>query len=117
MVTTNLGDLNDFGDITGGLANGLLLRKKYTDGTYQNIVNIRTNADFVLNAYDFDRYVATNPGVGVNGQKWRMTFGGEEKMGTVIRIGPGEDLEWVVQDDLTSLLGFQNIAQGSLVAD
>ena len=117
MITTSLGDLDDFGDISGGLANGLLLRKKLTDGTYQNIVNIRNNADYVLNAFDFDRYVATNPGQGVNGQKWRMTFGGEEKMGTVIRLGPGEDLEWVVQDDLSSLLSFQNIAQGSLVND
>jgi hypothetical protein len=46
-----------------------------------------------------------------------MTFGGEEKMGTVVRVGPGEDLEWVVQDDLSSLLNFQNVAEGALVAD
>jgi hypothetical protein len=117
MITTSLGDLDDFGDIVGGLTNGVVLRKKYDDGTFGNIVNIKTNADYALFAYDFDRYIASNPGIGINGQKWRLTFGGEEKMGTVIRVGPGEDLQWVVQDDLTSLTSFINVAEGAQVAD
>lgn len=117
MVTTSLGDLADFGDISGGLTNGMLLRMKYADGTFYNILNIRTNADFARVAYDLSTYEATNPGTGVNGMKWRLTFGGEEKMGTVLRLGANEDLQWVVQDDLTSILEFVNIAEGALVAD
>lgn len=117
MITSGLGDLSDFGDIPGGLVNGMVLRKKYTDGTFGNITNIKTNGDFTLVAYDFDRFIAGNPGQGVNGSKWRMTFGGEEKMGTVIRLSAGEDLQWVVQDDLSSILNFENMAQGALVAD
>jgi hypothetical protein len=117
MITDSLGDLSDFGDISGGLTNGLVLRKKYDDGTFGNILNVKTNGDLALVAYDFDRFVAANPGFGVNGQKWRLTFGGEEKMGTVIRVAAGEDLQWVVQDDLTSILNFLNIAEGALVAD
>lgn len=117
MTTTALGDLNDFGDIVGGLTNGMVLRKRYIDGSYGNIFNIKTNLDLALIAYDYDRYVAGNPGQGVNGQKWRMTFGGEEKMGTVIRLSTGEDLEWVIQDDLSSLVAFENVGEGALVAD
>lgn len=117
MTTDGLGNLPDFGDIVGGLTNGMVLRKKYIDGTFANITNIKTNGDFSLMAYDFDRFVAANPGTGVNGSKWRMTFGGEEKMGTVIRLSAGEDLQWVIQDDLSSILNFENMAQGSLVAD
>jgi hypothetical protein len=117
MITDSLGDLADFGDIEGGLEFGMVLRKKYTDGTFGNILNVKTNGDFALYAYDYDRYIAANPGIGVNGQKWRLTFGGEEKMGTVIRIAAGEDLQWVIQDDLSTLLDFTNVAEGALVAD
>jgi hypothetical protein len=117
MITSALGDLSDFGDIVGGLDNGIVLRKRYIDDTYGNILNIKTNADYSLVAYDFDRFVAGNPGIGANGQKWRLTFGGENKMGTVIRLAAGEDLEWVVQDDLTSIDEFLNVAEGALVAD
>jgi hypothetical protein len=117
MITDGLGDLSDFGDIVGGLTNGLVLRKKYDDGTFGNILNLKTNGDLALVAYDFDRFIATNPGVGVNGQKWRLTFGSEGKMGTVIRVAAGEDLQWVVQDDISSIISFLNMAEGALVAD
>jgi hypothetical protein len=117
MITTDLGDLADFGDIEGGITNGIVLRKKYSNGTFGNILNLKTNGDFALVAYDFDRFIAGNPGIGVNGQKWRLTFGSEGKMGTVIRVGPLEDLQWVVQDDLTTILSYLNMAEGALVAD
>jgi hypothetical protein len=91
--------LATFGDLPA-LAKGLVLRR--VDGTYQNIFNVKSNADITNIVYDWVPYVATNPAQGRNGFSARLTFGGQEKLGSVIKLGPGDDLQFLVQDDLVT---------------
>ena len=106
-------DLSKFGDIVGGLTNGIVLRKR--DGTFNNIFNAKTNSRLKGIMLDFELIAATNPSQGQDGFSGRLTFGGQSKMGVVVRVGPDEDLECIIQDDLTSLLTFTIIAEGSAV--
>jgi hypothetical protein len=97
------------------LTNGLVLRS--VDGTTQNIFNIKTNQDLMNLAYDFTpQLVAGNP-PGYDGFVSRLTFAGQNKMGVAIRLGPGEDLEMIIQDDLTGLTSLFVIAEGHVVID
>ena len=112
-LTTGTADLSKFGDIIGGLLRGVVLRR--VDGEYRNIFNVKTNGDLANIMYDFNIVVGVgNQQDGFNG---RLTFAGQNKMGAVVRIGANEDLQMIVQDDLTSLLNFTFIAQGSVVVD
>jgi len=105
--------LTDFGDIAAGLLRGVVIRR--VDGTYQNVFNVKTNSDIKNIAFDFDIEVAS--GTAKDGFTSRLTFGGWSKMGAVIRIGENEDLQCIIQDDLTSLVEFEIIAEGSFVVD
>jgi hypothetical protein len=109
--TTGNPTLSDFGDIENGLLNGLVLRKR--DGEVYNIFNVKDNGDLAGYMFDFDVLTAT--GQGQPGFKARLTFGGQDKFGAVIRLPINEDLELLVQDDLSSLLRFEVIAEGSIV--
>ncbi len=111
MTLATAPDFGKFGD-RAALSNGIVLRFK--DGTTQNIFNVKTNSQFALLSGDYSPYDAANPGLGVYGVGVRLTFSGDEKMGTVIRVGPGEDLEVIVQDDLTSIVSFSIIAEGNV---
>jgi hypothetical protein len=111
-LTDTAVDLSKFGDITGGLDNGLVLRKK--DGEYANTFNVKSNGD-ISNIMDFDPQSATNPAQGQDGFIGTMTFAGQNKMGVTIRLEPGEDIQLIVQDDLTSLTSFSVIAEGHIV--
>ena len=113
--TTAVGDLGDFGDIAGGVANGLFLRRH--DGTFQNIFNVKTNGELAGVTMDYEPYVATNPNQGVNGFISRLTFSGQDKLGVVIRLPVGEDLEFVLSDNFSTLVKLEVIAEGSLVDD
>ena len=109
-------DLTLFGDLPA-LTEGMALRKRLSNGTYQNILNVHDNLDFVSYAYDFDVYVAGVGQQGIDGFSCRLTFGGESKLGTVIRIAPDEDLEIYINDDLTGLTEFKCMFMGAQVAD
>ena len=113
--TTGVGDLGDFGDIAGGVANGLFLRRH--DGTFNNIFNVKTNGELAGITMDWVPYVATNPNQGVNGFISRLTFSGQDKLGVVIRLPVGEDLEFVLSDNFSSLTMLEVTAEGSLVDD
>jgi len=106
-------DLSKFGDIAGGLLRGVVVRR--VDGEYKNIFNAKTNGDLKNIMFDFDIEVVGQQGQ--DGFTGRLTFAGQNKMGAVIRIGPDEDLQIVIQDDLTSLDRFIVIAEGSGVVD
>ena len=109
-LTASEPQLSDFGDITGGLDRGIQLRR--VDGTYQNIANFKTNMEIKEAVFDLEiQTVAKNSQDGITG---RFTF---EKLGQVVRIGAGEDLQVVIQDDLTSLTTFTMLAEGSEVVD
>lgn len=113
MDTNDPPDFNRFGDIVGGLAKGLVLRR--VDGVTRNIWNIDTNRELANIAYDYTTYLASNPGIGVNGLAARYTFAGQDKHGVAVRLKPGDALELIIQDDLSSLLAFRVIAQGHQV--
>jgi hypothetical protein len=114
-TTTGANDLSTFGDIAGGLTFGIQIRKR--DGTFNNIFNAKTNGDLEGIMFDFHIHEATNPIQGQDGFTGRLTFAGQNKMGVTVRVGPDEDIECIIQDDLSSLTNFQIIAEGSAVID
>jgi hypothetical protein len=91
--------LAKFGDLPA-LINGLCIRR--VDGTYQNIVNFKSNGDMAGVGYDWEPFLATNPAQNVDGFVYRLTFAGQNKMGVAIRVGPNEDLQALVQDSLAT---------------
>jgi hypothetical protein len=46
-----------------------------------------------------------------------MTYAGQNKHGVTLRIGGGEAIECIIQDNLTGLLSFKIIACGHIVTD
>ena len=111
--TDSGGQLNEFGD-GAALINGIVLRKDNGDGTFQSIFNAKTNSDLMSYMYDFE--FITVGGGGQDGFKGRLTFAGQNKMGVVIRLEEGTDLQLVIQDDLTTRMAeFFIIAEGHVV--
>ena len=105
-------DLSKFGDLAA-LTNGLVLRKR--DGRYFNIFNIKTNGELAALGYDWTPYLATNPQQGQDGFLFRLTFAGMNKLGVAIRLRPGEDLQFLVQDDLSGITVLEITAEGHVV--
>ncbi len=95
------------------LPNGILLRKKRADGYYTNYWNIKTNGQFGEIA--FDKYYDDKAPAGVYGMTCRITYGGQSKHGVTIRLNPGESIELVVQDDLSTQVEFGTTTEGHLV--
>ena len=101
-----------FGGIAA-LTRGIVLRRK--DGIYQNIFNVKSNGEFGELA--FDKVYDDKAPAGFYGFSCRLTFAGQNKMGVAIRLGPDDDLQLIVQDDLTGLDSFRIIAEGHIVTD
>ena len=104
-LTTGNVDSSIFGDIVGGLTRGIVLRK--VDGQIENIWNCKTNADLKGIMYDID--IQSASGNQQDGFTGRLTF---TATGAAIEIGQNEDLQLIVQDNLTSLLTFEITAEG-----
>lgn len=113
MDTSGVPEFPDFGDIAGGLAKGLVLRR--VDGVTRNIWNLKTNKEIANITFDYTPYIAANPGIGINGLAARYTIAGQDKHGVVVRLKQGDSLEAIIQDNLLSLLDFQLIAEGHQV--
>ena len=98
-----------FGGITA-LTNGIVLRYKNT--IYKNIFNIKNNSEFALRAYDLT-YSDKAP-AGLFGLRVRRSFGGPDKNDVVIELAKDTDdeLQLIIQDDLTGLSSFKIVAQG-----
>ena len=109
---TSAVDLSLFGNLPA-LLKGIVIR--HSNGIEQNLFNIKKNLDLATLAYDFSVYSATNPAQGLYGFTCRLTFAGQNKMGVVIRVAPDEDLECIIQDDLTGLTSFNIVAEGHVV--
>ena len=109
-LTDNSVQLNEFADITA-LTNGMVLRK--VDGNYYNIFNVKSNQDISALCYDLN--ITTVTGQGQEGFTARLTFGGQSKVGVVQRLAPGEDLQVIVQDNLTAIADFRIVAEGHIV--
>jgi len=110
--TASAVNLAKFADLAA-LTNGLVLRKR--DGRYFNIFNVKTNGDLAAIAYDWTPHAATNPQQGQDGFVLRLTFAGQNKIGVTVRLLPGEDLEFLVQDDLSGITLLEVVAEGHVV--
>lgn len=111
MTTTDAPTLALFGD-QAALLRGCQMRR--VDGTSFNYWNVKSNSEMSNLMYDLDIYTTAHPQA-VNGLAGRMTYAGQNKHGVTLRIGPGEALEFIVQDDLRGLIEFKIIACGHIV--
>lgn len=96
-ITDSAVSLDKFGNIAA-LTNGLVMRR--VDGVYNNIFNVKTLGDLAGLAYDVVVYEKSAPADNIDGFTVRMTFAGPSKMGTAIEVGPGEDIQFIVSDNL-----------------
>jgi len=105
----------DFGDIAGGLAIGLVLQLRSDEN--KNIFTIRRNIDFANYGHDLV-YDKQEKLPDFNFVRARRIFGGVDHTGTVLRlcgvevIGTQDSLRIVVQDDLSSLASLRTCVQG-----
>jgi len=113
-ITTSAVDLSKFANFAK-LLRGVVLRKR--DGTYENVLNVKSNRELAGIMYDWTPFAATNPQQGVDGFVARLTFGGQSKVGVVKRITLGEDLEIIIQDDLSTAQGGQTITELEIYAE
>lgn len=113
METSTAVDLSKFGDIVGGLADGLVLRKK--DGTVRNIFTVRTNGEIAGTAFDWEPLDAQNLQQGQHGFIARLSFDGNSKMGSPIELAPGEDVQIINQDNLAggTILKYEITMEGN----
>jgi hypothetical protein len=111
MTTNDPPAFNEFGD-RGALKRGCQLR--VVNGRTFNLWNVKSNAEIANLMFDFQPYEQELP-FNVNGLAGRMTYGGQSKHGVTIRIGGGEALELIIQDDLRDILSFRIIACGHIV--
>lgn len=115
FITDTAVDLSKLGDIAGGVDNGIVLRR--VDGDVRNIFNIKNNGELANLCFDYAPYTSTNPAQGQDGAKFRYTFAGQDKHGVAVRLNPGDELQVIIQDDLTDLQQFRVIAEGHYVTD
>jgi hypothetical protein len=111
-VAASTVDLTLFADIAA-LTRGLTLRKR--DGNYYNIFNVKSNGEMGGIMYDFTIHSSGVGQQGVDGFLGRLTFAGQNKMGVVQRLALNEDLEIIIQDNLTGITDLEIIAEGSIV--
>ena len=104
-------DYTKFANLTA-LTNGLMCRKR--DGEHNNIFNVKTNGEIAGIMFDFDISVASGS-KGVDGFVGRITFAGQNKMGVTQRIAINEDIELILQDNLSTITRLEVIAEGSVV--
>jgi hypothetical protein len=114
METDSTVSLAKFGDLTK-LVKGVVLRR--VDGTTNNIWNIKTNGEMKNLCFDWSPTLATNPADNVDGASFRYSFNGQDKHGVAVRLFPGDELQLIIQDDLTGLTQFRVIAEGHYVVD
>jgi hypothetical protein len=107
-------DSAKFGGISA-LTRGVVLRR--VNGNYKVIANAKSNGDLATFAYS-DKYDDKAP-AGVYGFLSKYVFGGQGNAGVAIRLEgvDADELQVLVQDDLTDLILVQVIAIGHVVVD
>jgi len=113
-ITATAVDLNKFGDLAA-LTRGLAFRR--VNAARSNIFNVKSNKDLAGLASCFNPYTATNPVHGVDGFTSCIGFGGQGRIGVVLRIDQFGNLEMIVQDDLTLLTSLVVMLEGHVVID
>lgn len=106
-------DDGKFGGMTA-LTNGVQLRQK--NGAYYNIFNFKTNGD-IAEHFDTPPSYSDKAPAGEYGLRAKRTFGGASGTGVTIRLDGDTDdeMQLLIQDDLTELLHFHIVAQGHVV--
>lgn len=112
MIDDTSMDDGKFGGIAA-LTNGLVLR--LYNGRHKTIFNFKTNGD--IKEFCYDVSYADKAPAGQFGLSSRITFGGQDKHGVVIRLSGADVLQWVVQDDLTGLTHLSGAVQGHKTQD
>jgi len=107
-------DSSKFGGITA-LTEGVVLRVE--NSTIKNIFNVKTNGGFSARSC-FSEYDAKAP-AGVYGFRICTVFAGQENRGVTIRLNGDVDdeLQLLIQDDLSALSRFTCIAHGHIVIE
>jgi len=107
-------DDSKFGGITA-LTNGVVFRQ--LNHINKNLFVVSDNGGFRERSFDA-QYLAKAP-AGVYGFGVRKTFNGQDKSGVSIRLDGdnGDELEIIIQDNLTALTKFACVAQGHVVID
>ena len=100
-ATNGAMDFTTFGS-EAALTNGCVIRVKHEDGTFTNRFNFKSNSDFIEQGLDHN-FLDPKTGNTVTGFSARVSWGGDDKHGAVIRLegDKGEELQVVIQDDLT----------------
>lgn len=96
------------------LTNGFVLRM--VNGSYKNIFNAKTNGDIAL--FCNERTYATKPPAGTgHAMNATRVFAGQQNNGVTVRLDgdSGDELEIIIQDDLTILKVFHVIVSGHVV--
>jgi hypothetical protein len=116
MVMSSSGDDGLFGNIAA-LTDGVYFRKENSDET-NNLFNAKENSDFAIEGYDLT-YVLRSGGQGSHGMRSRITWGGQNKQGVVIRLdgNTNDAFVAVVRDNLTGINKFRVKVQGHVVED
>jgi len=110
MVCDASPPFDGFGDIAApGLTRGIEIRKKNADGTYTNYFNAKTNNRLQLIMYDFAFFDPSFPQA-INGLSGRLTF---NKLGNPIVLEKNEELQILVQDNLSTISSFEAVVEGN----
>lgn len=114
MVLTTAGDDGKFGNLVS-LPVGQYFRKEDSDNS-QNLFSVKENSDFRIEGYDVN-YVTRSGGGGSYGMAARITFGGQDKSGVVIRLNgiTHDTFKTVIRDNLNSIVKYRIKVQGHIV--
>jgi len=117
MVLDGAPDDSKFGDIAGGVTNGIFFGIEGDAGDYY-LVNIRVNAGFRGSAYDVN-YVTRSSPQGGYGLSVRKSFNGMDKYGVVVSLDGAlsESFVCYIQDDLSDFIEFGIKVMGHIVED
>lgn len=111
IMTNNVAmDYSRFGGLFA-LPRGLVLR---IINTFQKTI-FCFKSDAEISQFCYDLQYAPKAPAGEYGLSARITFGGQDKHGVVLRIDQNDSLQWVVQDDLTGLISLRISAQGHAI--
>jgi hypothetical protein len=116
MVLSSAGDDGLLGNISA-VANGIYFRKEDSLNS-NNIFNAKENSDFAIEGYD-TAYPIRSGGGGSHGFRSRITWGGQNKQGVVIRLDgdSGDSFTATVRDDLRGINKYRTKIQGHVVED
>jgi hypothetical protein len=113
-TTSSAVDLSKFANF-GKLTKGIVCRVR--NGTYENVFNIKSNREMAGIMYDWTPFATTNPVQGVDGFVSRLTFAGQNKIGVTKRLALGDDLQIIIQDDLSTAQGGETITELEIIAE